>query len=71
MKVSRRAAIGRINRKLAHYEQKLHKTRRWNSDLRNYYVHDWSSNRYIAVYDSLEQAVEDTGVLEKYESLAD
>ena len=55
MRVSEKAVIARINRKLAHMEQKLHKSRRWDSDIRNYYIIGWRFNTLVASYDSLEQ----------------
>jgi hypothetical protein len=69
MRVSEKAVIARINRKLAHMEQKLHKSRRWDSDIRHYYILGWRFNRLVASYDSLEQVAEDIGVLKDHETL--
>ena len=69
MKLSEKAVIARINRKLAHTEQKLHKSRRWDSDIRNYYIIGWRFNTLVASYDSLEQVAKDIGVLEDNETL--
>ena len=69
MRVSEKAVIARINRRLAHIEQKLHKSRRWDSDIRNYYIIGWRFNTLVASYDSLEQVARDIGVLEDNETL--
>ena len=70
MKVSPKAVIGRINRLLAKKEWKFHKTRRWDSDARHYYIQSWR-NEFIKGYDSLEQAARELGALEKYEFIAE
>jgi len=69
MRVSEKAVIARINRRLAHIEQKLHKSRRWDSDVRNFYIIAWRFNTLVAAYDSLDQVARDIGVLEDYETL--
>lgn len=69
MRVSEKAVIARINRRLAHIEQKLHKSRRWDSDIRNYYIIAWRFNRLVAAYDSLDQVAREVGALEDHEIL--
>ena len=69
MSVLEKAVIARINRRLAHTEQKLHKSRRWNSDLRNYYIIDWRFNTVAAAYDSLDEVAREVGALEDHETL--
>ena len=69
MRVSEKAVIARINRRLAHIEQKLHKSRRWDSDIRNFSTIAWRFNTLVAAYDSLDQVAREVGALEDHETL--
>lgn len=68
-KITERAAIARCNRKLAHANEKLCKSRSWCLDLRNYHVVDLVRNCVLAAYNSLDDAARDIGVLHDGETV--
>lgn len=70
--VSEAAIIRRINRKLAHETQSLHRCRpgsRWWSDLGDYYIVDDARNAIVATHVSLEDTARELGILGMAESL--
>jgi hypothetical protein len=71
MKVTERALIQRINRKLVHKGETLHIARgeRWYSDLGYYYI--TSNNNLVAGHIKLDELGRELRVLKAYEEVAD
>ena len=71
MKVTERALIQRINRKLVHKGETLHIARgeRWYSDLGYYYI--TSNNNLVAGHIKLDELARELRALKAYEEVAD
>jgi hypothetical protein len=71
--VSRRALLARVNRKLAHQEERLCRTRslRAQFDLGDYYIEDTQTPNILDHHIDLELTAKVLGVLKPYERLAD
>jgi len=67
MPISENALIARINRRLAHEEQRLRKSRKWSLDTGNYYIVDIRFNTIVAAYDDLVEVARDVGVMRMVE----
>jgi hypothetical protein len=74
IKITERALLARINRKLAKDESTLRKAREnshWLSTTGDYYEVDWRTNAITRTNVGLEKYAKDLGVLKPYEVLAD
>jgi hypothetical protein len=73
IRVSRRAAIARINRVLAKRDEVLRASRgaRCRADLGDHYILDWRINGVVEKDVNVEDVARELGVLHPYEVVAD
>lgn len=70
--ISERAAIARINRKLAHEEQVLRTSRgaRAYLEFGRYYIRDWRLNIVVETHCDIESLAHELGVLPTWQSIS-